>query len=56
MQSTTQSNGVAERFIRTLKEECTYVNDCETLEEAREAIRASSSATTAAGFSSATNI
>ena len=36
----TECNGVAERFIRTLKEECIYLNDFETLEEAREVIGA----------------
>ena len=35
-----QSNGVVERFIRTLKEECLYLNHFETLEEAREVIGA----------------
>ena len=40
MQSTTQSNGVVERFIRLLKEECLYLNDFETMEEAREVIGA----------------
>ena len=32
--------GVAERFIRTLKEECVYLHDFETLEEARAVIGA----------------
>ena len=35
-----ECNGVVERFIRTLKEECLYLNDFETLEEAREVIGA----------------
>ena len=35
-----ECNGVAERFIRTLKEECIYLHDFETLEEAREVIGA----------------
>ena len=36
-----ECNGVAERFIRTLKEECIYVlHNFETLEEAREVIGA----------------
>ena len=35
-----ECNGVAERFIRTLKEECVYLHDFETLEEAREVIGA----------------
>ena len=35
-----QTKGVAERFIRTLKEECIYLHDFETLEEAREVIGA----------------
>ena len=30
-----ECNGVAERFIRTLKEECIYLHHFETLEEAR---------------------
>jgi len=33
-----ECNGVAERFMRTLKEECLYLHDFESLEEAREAI------------------
>ena len=33
-----ECNGVAERFIRTLKEQCLYLHDFESLEEAREAI------------------
>ena len=33
-----ECNGVAERFIRTLKEECLYLHDFESLEEAREVI------------------
>ena len=40
VQSTTQSNGVAERFIRRLKEECIHLREFETLEEAREVIGA----------------
>ena len=35
-----ECNGVAERFIRTLKEECIYLYDFETLEEARAVIGA----------------
>ena len=35
-----ECNGVAERFIRTLKEECIYLHDSETLEEARTVIGA----------------
>jgi putative transposase len=31
-------NGVAERFTRTLKEECLYLHDFQSLEEARELI------------------
>jgi len=33
-----ECNGVAERFIRTLKEECLYLYDFQSLEEAREVI------------------
>ena len=33
-----ECNGVAERFIRTLKEECLYLHDFQSLEEAREVI------------------
>ena len=33
-----ECNGVAERFIRTLKEECLYLYDFRSLEEAREII------------------
>ena len=33
-----ECNGVAERFIRTLKEECIHLHDFETLEEARAVI------------------
>jgi putative transposase len=33
-----ECNGVAERFMRTLKEECLYLHDFESLEEAREEI------------------
>jgi putative transposase len=33
-----ECNGVAERFMRTLKEECLYLHDFESLEQAREAI------------------
>ncbi len=33
-----ECNGVAERFIRTLKEECLYLHDFESLEEARHEI------------------
>ena len=35
-----ECNGIAERFIRTLKEECIYLHDFETLEEARAVIGA----------------
>ena len=35
-----ECNGVVERLIRTLKEECLYLNDFETLEEAREVMGA----------------
>ena len=35
-----ECNGVAERFIRTLKEECIYLHHFETVEEAREVIGA----------------
>ena len=35
-----ECNGVAERFIRTLKEECVYRHDFKTLEEARDVIPA----------------
>jgi hypothetical protein len=33
-----EGNNVAERFIRTLKEQCLYLHDFETLEEASEVI------------------
>ena len=33
-----QCNGIMERWIRTLKEECIYLHDFESLEEAREII------------------
>ena len=33
-----ECNGVAERFIRTLKEECLYLHDFESLEQARAVI------------------
>ncbi len=33
-----ECNGVAERFIRTLKEECLYLHDFESLEDAKEVI------------------
>ena len=50
-----ECNGVAERFIRTLKEECIHLHHFETLEEATEVISGlSSSATTKAGSSSGT--
>ena len=35
-----ECNGVAECFIRTLKEECIHLHDFETLEEVREVIGA----------------
>jgi transposase InsO family protein len=33
-----ECNGIIERFMRTLKEECLYLHDFETLEEARQVI------------------
>ncbi len=33
-----ECNGLIERFIRTLKEECLYLHDFESLEEARTVI------------------
>ena len=33
-----QGNGICERFIRTLKEQCIWLHDFETLEEAHQAI------------------
>ena len=33
-----ECNGVAERFIRTLKEECLYLHDFKSIEQAREVI------------------
>ena len=33
-----QCNGIIERFMRTLKEECVYLHDFETLDEARRVI------------------
>lgn len=35
-----QCNGVAERFIRTVKEECLWLHDFEGLEQARPTIAA----------------
>ena len=35
-----ECNSVAERFMRTLKEECLYLHDFESLEEARQEIDA----------------
>ena len=35
-----ECNGIMERWIRTLKEECLYLHDFATLEEARQVIRA----------------
>lgn len=35
-----ECNGVAERFMRTLKEQCLYLHDFESLEEARHIIGA----------------
>jgi len=35
-----ECNGVAERFMRTLKEECLYLHDFQSLEEARQVIAA----------------
>jgi len=34
-----ECNGIMERWIRTLKEECLYLHDFQTLEEARQVIR-----------------
>ena len=42
-------HGVAERFMRTLKEECLYLHDFESLEEARQEIDAFIERTTAGG-------
>ena len=33
-----ECNGVAERFMRTLKEQCIYLHQFRTLEEARQVI------------------
>jgi transposase InsO family protein len=33
-------NGIIERWIRTLKEECHYLHDFQTIEEARQVIGA----------------
>jgi transposase InsO family protein len=33
-----ECNGIAERFMRTLKEECLYLHDFESLEQARQII------------------
>ena len=35
-----ECNGVIERWLRTLKEECLYLHDSETLDEARAVIGA----------------
>lgn len=35
-----ETNGIIERFMRTLKEECVYVQDFQTLDDAREGIGA----------------
>ena len=35
-----QCNGISERFVRTLKEECLWLHDFETLEQARPVIAA----------------
>ncbi|WP_420636851.1 integrase core domain-containing protein [Candidatus Palauibacter sp.] len=52
-----ECNGVVERFIRTLKEECLCLNDFETLEKAREVIGVVHRALQlAAGSSSGTRI
>ena len=40
MHLTVQTNGVMERWIRTLKEECIYMHDFDSLEEARQIIGA----------------
>jgi transposase InsO family protein len=52
-----ECNAVAERFMRTLKEECLYLHDFESLEEGpgRRSTR-SSNATTAGGSWSGTGI
>jgi putative transposase len=34
-----ECNGVTERWLRILKEECLYLHDFESLEQAREVIR-----------------
>ncbi len=34
-----ECNGVMECWLRTLKEECLYLHDCESLEQAREVIK-----------------
>jgi putative transposase len=39
LQSATYSNGVAERFIRTLKEQLLWVRTFDTVEELRVALR-----------------
>jgi transposase InsO family protein len=33
-----ECNGIIERWMRTLKEECLYLHDFETLDEARQVI------------------
>ena len=43
-----ECNGLMERWIRTLKEECVYLHDFQTLEEARQVVGSSSSDTIAA--------
>ena len=47
-----ECNGVAERFMRTLKEQCIYLHQFRSLEEARGSSRSSSRATTPSGSSS----
>src|SRR5262245_29960592 len=51
-----ECNGVAERFMRTLKEQCIYRHQFASLEEARRIIGQSSPATTPNGSSSAWGI
>jgi hypothetical protein len=51
-----QCNGVAERFMRTLKEQCVYLHHFESLEEARALITAFICATTPSGSSNASAI
>ena len=48
-----ECNGVIERFMRTLKEQCLYLHRFQSLAEARRIIASSSRATTPSGSSSA---